>query len=88
VTSLLERCGISRVTADPPPVPEATSRAAWPPVAYFRLHGWPRMYWSRYDENAIATLAAAIGSISTAPQVWCVFDNAASGAAIERLRIA
>jgi uncharacterized protein YecE (DUF72 family) len=41
------------------------------------------MYWSRYDENAITTLAASIGRISTAEEVWCVFDNTASGAAIE-----
>ena len=49
---------------------------------YFRLHGSPRAYWSRYDNNAIAALAATIGSIAT-PQVWCVFDNTASGAATE-----
>ena len=52
-------------------------------VAYFRLHGSPRMYWSRYDEGAITTLAATIGSMSPAEHVWCVFDNTASGAAIE-----
>ena len=83
VTSLLERYGVTRVVADPPLVPDAATPAGWPRVAYFRLHGSPRTYWSRYDENAITTLAEAIGSISTAEQVWCVFDNTASGAAIE-----
>jgi uncharacterized protein YecE (DUF72 family) len=83
VTSLLERYRISRVAADPPPVPEATKPAAWAAVAYFRLHGSPRTYWSRYDENAIAALAATVGRITTAEQVWCVFDNTASGAAID-----
>ena len=83
VTSLLQRYGISRVAADPPLVPDAASPAGWPRVAYFRLHGSPRTYWSRYDENAITTLAATIGSLSTAEHVWCVFDNTASGAAIE-----
>ncbi len=83
VASLLERYRISRVAADPPPVPEATTPAGWAGVAYFRLHGSPRTYWSRYDENAIAGLAAAVGGITTAEQVWCVFDNTASGAAIE-----
>ena len=86
VTSLLERYGISRVAADPPPVPDATTPAGWPRVAYFRLHGSPRTYWSRYDENDIATLAATIRGISTAEEVWCVFDNTASGAAIENAR--
>jgi uncharacterized protein YecE (DUF72 family) len=83
VASLLERFQISRVAADPPPVPEATTPAAWANVAYFRLHGSPRTYWSRYDENAIAALAATVGSLTTAEPVWCVFDNTASGAAIE-----
>lgn len=83
VASLLDQYGISRVAADPPPLPEATLPAGSPRVAYFRLHGSPRMYWSRYDESAIATLAATVRSISTAEEIWCVFDNTASGAAIE-----
>jgi uncharacterized protein YecE (DUF72 family) len=83
VGSLLDRYGVSRVTADPPPVPEASVPAGLPRLAYFRLHGSPRKYWSRYDENDIATLAATVRSISTAEEVWCVFDNTASGAAVE-----
>jgi uncharacterized protein YecE (DUF72 family) len=83
VASLLERYRVSRVAADPPPVPDATSPAGWARLAYFRLHGSPRTYWSRYDEDAIAALAATIERLSTAEQVWCVFDNTASGAAIE-----
>jgi len=83
VASLLERYRISRVAADPPPVPQATKSAAWADVAYFRLHGSPRTYWSRYDENAIAALAATVGRITTAEHIWCIFDNTASGAAIE-----
>ena len=82
-TSLLEHYRISRVAADPPPVPEAVFPAGWPRVAYFRLHGSPRKYWSRYDEDDIATLAATVRSVATAEEVWCVFDNTASGAAIE-----
>ena len=81
--SLLDRYAISRVAADPPPVPEASAPASWPRVAYFRLHGSPRKYWSRYEENDIATFAATVRGISTAEEVWCVFDNTASGAAIE-----
>jgi len=82
VASLLERYRISRVAADPPLL-DATQPAGWARVVYFRLHGSPRTYWSRYDEDAIAALAAMIGRLSTAEQVWCVFDNTASGAAIE-----
>ena len=83
VASLLERYRISRVAADPSPVPDATTPPGWPRIAYFRLHGSPRTYWSRYDERAIAALATTIERISTAEQIWCVFDNTASGSAIE-----
>jgi uncharacterized protein YecE (DUF72 family) len=83
VSSLLERYGLSRVAADPPPVPDAIIPAGSTRLAYFRLHGSPRTYWSRYDQNALRTLADTIGRMSAAAQVWCVFDNTASGAAID-----
>ena len=82
VADLLNRYRISRVAADPPSVPAAAAPAGWPRVAYFRLHGSPRKYWSRYEERDIATLATSARSIPSA-EVWCVFDNTASGAAIE-----
>ena len=83
VASLLDEYEVSRVAADPPPVSEATAPAGLRRLAYFRLHGSPRTYWSRYDENRIATLALTVRSLATAAEVWCVFDNTASGAAIE-----
>lgn len=83
VAALLTRYKVSRVAADPPPVPEAAVPSGWPNVAYFRLHGSPRKYWSRYDDDAIASLATSVRSLVTAKHVWCVFDNTASGAAIE-----
>ena len=81
--SLLEGYRISRVAADPPPVPAATVPAGWPRIAYFRLHGSPRTYWSRYDEHYMGTLADIVRSVPRAEEVWCIFDNTASGAAIE-----
>jgi uncharacterized protein YecE (DUF72 family) len=86
VASLLDRYRISRVAADPSPVPEAVAPAGWPRLAYFRLHGSPRKYWSRYEKNQIATLATTARTIPSAEEVWCVFDNTASGAAIENAR--
>ena len=83
VGSLLDQYAVSRVSADPPPVPGAAGPAGWPQVAYFRLHGSPRKYWSRYDENDIALLETTIRGVTAAEEVWCVFDNTASGAAIE-----
>ena len=83
VTLLLSGYGISRVAADPSPVPEAGHPAGGTRVTYFRLHGSPRKYWSRYGEDAIAALAKSVRDITTSDEVWCVFDNTASGAAIE-----
>lgn len=83
VHALLERYHVARVAADPPPMPESTMLASWSRLAYFRLHGSPRMYWSRYDDRYIAALAATIRTLPAAEDVWCVFDNTASGAAIE-----
>jgi len=83
VESLFDRYRVSRVAADPPPVPAAATPAGWPGIAYFRLHGSPRKYWSRYGEGEIAMLADTLRRIPGADDVWCVFDNTASGAAIE-----
>ena len=81
--SLLERYRIARVAADPPPAPDGAMPGGWPRAAYFRLHGSPRKYWSRYDPGYIASLAASALALPAAEEVWCVFDNTASGAALE-----
>lgn len=81
--ALLERYRISRVAADPPPAPGASSPSAWPGVSYYRLHGSPRMYWSRYDEAFVCSLAGAVRNATGAGEVWCIFDNTAGGAAME-----
>ena len=79
--SLLKAFAVARVAANPPPVPSAADPGAWSGLAYFRLHGSPRKYWSRYDEDFLTTLATAIRQVVSADEVWCVFDNTASGAA-------
>lgn len=72
----LARHGIERVLADPAPVWPA---ADFPdPPRYVRLHGAPRMYYSSYDDAEIHAIRKRLAADS-----WCVFDNTASGAAIE-----
>ena len=82
VASLLERYRIARVAADPAPVPAAAAPAGWSRLVYFRLHGSPRKYWSSYDGSYLAALAGEMSRIAPVAEVWCVFDNTASGAAI------
>jgi uncharacterized protein YecE (DUF72 family) len=83
VTMLLERYRIARVAADPPPAWQANLPGGWRGLVYFRLHGSPRRYWSTYNADYLATLAVAIRDTRATADVWCVFDNTASGAALE-----
>ncbi len=80
---LLERHRVARVAADPPPCPGADLPAGWPGLVYFRLHGSPRKYWSRYDAPYLTRLSAALRAVPPDVDAWCIFDNTASGAALE-----
>lgn len=90
VAALFKEHHITRVIADPPPKGAPSyqdklqvKKPSAGLVAYYRLHGAPRMYWSRYTAKQIATLHDHIASLPARAEVWCVFDNTASGAAIE-----
>ncbi|MDB5703202.1 MAG: hypothetical protein JWN66_318 [Sphingomonas bacterium] len=83
VDRLLAEHRISRVAADPAKLPAAAQPGGWTGLAYFRLHGAPRVYWSPYDEAAIAAQAEGIGAIEgRGLDSWTIYDNTASGAAI------
>lgn len=78
----LTELGVSSVLADPPiaPLPDAASAAG---VLYIRLHGSPVVYHSAYPEEYLDELAERIAREARAGrQVWCIFDNTASGAAV------
>ena len=79
---LLEAYEVARVAADPPVAPGASQPGGWKDLTYFRLHGSPRMYWSRYSSDAIRTLADTLRR-STAVDAWCIFDNTAMGSALD-----
>ncbi len=74
---------IGRVAADPSLVPKAAAPGAAPGTAYFRYHGSPRMYYSAYEERAIAEIAGKLLATAQRSQdAWCIFDNTAAGAAL------
>lgn len=73
---LLRSHAIERVLADPAPVWPVESFSDAP--TYVRLHGKPRMYYSSYTNEEIRSFLKP-----SAPHAWCVFDNTASGAAID-----
>lgn len=70
---------IARVAADPAPHPTAAAPGGWRDLAYWRLHGSPRMYFSPYETDRLDALAEALRA--GPPGAWCIFDNTASGAA-------
>ncbi len=81
VDALLEAWRVARVGADPARAPGAEAPGGWTGIRYFRLHGAPRVYYSSYSDDRLNDVATMI---STAPnEVWCIFDNTASGAAAE-----
>jgi uncharacterized protein YecE (DUF72 family) len=80
--SILREFHIARAAADPALVPEAAQPSGWPGLAYFRLHGSPRRYYSTYSEEFLALLAEDLPRLSTSAAAWCIFDNTASGAAL------
>ena len=79
---LLADCNVARVAADPARVPAAAAPGGTQDLVYFRLHGSPRVYWSRYEDQFLDKLCAQlVSSARLAKAVWCIFDNTASGAA-------
>lgn len=81
---LLARWKVARVAADPARVPEAAEPGGWRGLAYYRLHGSPRIYYSSYDADYLGALAARIrADLEAGREVWCIFDNTAAGAATQ-----
>ena len=90
---VLRQFKIARAAADPAIVAQAREPGGWSnlteieqitrPAQYYRLHGSPRMYWSRYSISQLAELATRADPSDSTRDVWFVFDNTASGSAIE-----
>lgn len=81
--ALLAEYDVARVAADPARVPAAARPGGARDLAYYRLHGSPRIYWSRYEAGYIEELAARLtASARRAREVWCIFDNTASSSAM------
>lgn len=95
--ALLYKFRIGRVAADPTSIPAAHQPGGWPfetpgvvdakskrgpdAIAYYRLHGSPRMYWSSYPSQRLRQWSDEMRALPKSMAVWCIFDNTASGAA-------
>ncbi len=73
--ALLRNYSIARVAADPAKgAPEAAEPGADLSVVYYRMHGAPRIYYSNYEDDFLARLAARVHAHKNA---WVIFDNTA-----------
>ena len=81
---------VSRAAADPARCPQAAQPGGWlgpdgdgrGALLYYRWHGSPRTYWSRYDRSWVEERAAELRRWPAGAQCWCIFDNTAGGGAL------
>jgi len=78
---LLRDLRIARVAADPPRAPEGGEPGGWEGLAYYRLHGFPRVYYSSYEAGFLDALAVRMRRhAAQGTPAWCIFDNTTLGA--------
>jgi uncharacterized protein YecE (DUF72 family) len=72
---------VARVAADPPRAPQGAEPGGWEGMAYYRLHGSPRVYYSSYDAAFLDALAGRLRAhAASGTPCWCIFDNTTLGA--------
>jgi len=69
----LRQLHVARVAADPPRAPGDGTPGGDTRLAYFRLHGSPKIYYSDYPDLALESLAPRLRETD-----WCIFDNTAA----------
>lgn len=79
--AVLDPHGIGRVAADPPRGTTPVAPGGWDGIAYFRLHGSPRIYSSAYDQPFLWAIARRVTALPV--PTWVIFDNTGSGSAFE-----
>ena len=77
---LLAAHAVARVAADPAICEAARHPGGAAELAYWRLHGSPRMYRSSYADR-LPDYARLVAQAAPEREVWCIFDNTASSAA-------
>ena len=76
----LLRASVSRVAADPVRPQSCELPGGARSFAYYRWHGTPRIYYSKYTDAQLVNFAADV-TMAAARTSWCIFDNTARYAA-------
>lgn len=80
--SLLAEFAVARVAADPPRAEQDGAPGGSQRLAYFRLHGSPRIYYSSYEGDVLDSLGTQLRELRRRRiPAWCMFDNTTLGAA-------
>ncbi|MGE3262105.1 MAG: DUF72 domain-containing protein [Bacteriovoracia bacterium] len=74
---LLKAFMVTKARADPEPCPVSTPEAWESGLSYFRLHGSPEIYRSKYGHGFLQSLQIMLEG--RAAPAWCVFDNTTFG---------
>lgn len=83
VEALFKAQGVSRAAVDPARWTEDAVPGGERRLAYFRMHGSPRIYFSDYSRPRLEQLAGRLEqALLMTEEVWCVFDNTAHGHAL------
>ncbi len=78
---MLAKQRVVRVVADPLRAPEGARPGGWTGMAYFRLHGSPRVYYSSYEDAYLDGIAERLLALRREGiTAWCIFDNTTLGA--------
>jgi uncharacterized protein YecE (DUF72 family) len=81
--ALLAEREIAQVAADPAKVKAAAHPGGWRGLSYYRLHGSPVPYRSSYEPERLEAYARAMAAdLEQDREIWCIFDNTASSAAL------
>jgi uncharacterized protein YecE (DUF72 family) len=79
---LMTQHEVARVAADPPRAEGDGEPGGWSGLAYHRLHGSPRIYYSSYEDGFLGSLADRLRQLRRRrTPTWCIFDNTTLGAA-------
>lgn len=82
-TELLRECGVTRVIADPAAGQPGEHVPTSEDSVYVRLHGAPRIYYSRYSPEYVAAVRRELDAyVAAGRRCWCIFDNTAAGEAV------
>lgn len=74
---MLRNHQVARVAVDPSQHPGDDTTGGWPGVYYVRLHGYPKRFYSSYEDAFLKALANRLRKLAAEAETWCIFNNTA-----------